>query len=740
MRHFLKRCWLYFSLVFIVCLFFWKVFLRGCVPLPLDFVVGAYFPWLDYKWGYSTGVPVKNPIVSDATSFIFPMQIYSINLIRSGQLPLWNNLILGGVPLLANFQSAPFSLNNFLYFITDSLSAWSLQVILQHVFAAVFVCLLLRSWRVTKLGSFLGGIIFAFSGFNLFWSEWNGHTLAAAYIPLILLFVDRFLKRGKYFDGVGISISLALLIFSGYPQIALYLSFAVALLWLVRIYQQKDWLRKTFFLTVFLILGFGLSAPQILPGWELLTQSQRTLEPHPFSWAFLPWQKIITFLAPDFFGNHATANYWGPQDYSSNIGFIGIVAFVLSLVSLGLLKQKKEVFFGLLLLITSLLLALPTPLSIFLWKSGFLGLNAASAHRSLVLFNLGGAILAGFGWDWLATTRPKKIGRIVSIFLPAIILLGFGIYAYAIREKLIFSQSVFRVASRNLVLPTAVLIISGLVVFFRPKLKPVLIFLAVVELFYFGWKFTPLSPRRIAFPTTPIIDFLTSQEKPYRVVADKVISTNLLMNYGVETLEGYDAVYPAQISKFIATINGNYESLNSIRRYAIIDNYFSRLLDLGNVKYLVIFKKDLAQYLASGKFKVAFEDKSVVVLENLGVLPRSFQVDKWEVERDEKRILERLLDPNFPIGEKIILEEDPGEVAAFYFISDTFFPGWKAYVNGKEAKIYRADFAFRAVPIPAKGAEVRFVYEPKSFLDGIKIGLLSLSLLLLLLAIWKRKL
>jgi len=613
MKDLIKKFWPYFSIAFVVILFFWKFFVKGLIPFPGDFVVGVYYPWLDYKWGYDVGVPVKNPIMADVPSFIYPMQTYAVETLKKGQLPLWNPLILGGVPLLANFQSAPFSPTNSIYFIFDKVTAWGIQVILQHFLAALFAYFLLRHWKVSKLGSVFGGIVYAFSGYNLIWSQWNGHALTASFIPLSLFLVDKWLLESRWYWGLSLSVVILMFFISGYPQTIIYMGVAVSILWLVRVWREKRWFGKTFFLAVFLILGVGLASPQILPGWDLLKNSQRVAELHPYEWAFLPWRKFVTFLAPDFYGNHATGNYWGPQDYTSNTGFVGVVAFSLALFVLHQIRKSKEVLFGVLLVVFALVLAFPTPVSIFLWKSGIFGLNAASAHRSLILWNLAIAILAGFGFD--------KIKNKYLLVTPLIILAGFGIYAFKIHQI---------VGLRNLILPSLVLVSMAFIVFILPKIKYLIIPLAILELFYFSWKFTPFSPRELIFPETPVITFLKSREKPSRVVADRVIPINFLMNYGIETLEGYDAVYPRNISEYIAKINGSFGSFNSIRRYGIIDNYESPLLDSANVKYLVIKAEDVDKYLKNGKFKIAFKDKSVVVLENKNARSEVF-VDNEEI-------------------------------------------------------------------------------------------------------------
>src|SRR3989344_4947534 len=106
-----------------------------------------------------------------------------------------------------------------------------------------------------------------------------------------------------------------------------------------------------------------------------------------------------------------------------------------------------------------------------------------------------------------------------------------------------------------------------------------------LELFRFGWKFTPFSPRHIVFPQTPILDFLMSQEKPVRVTGSNVIPVNMRMPYGLESLEGYDAVYPLRIAQLLAALNGGRSGTDPLGRYGTVDDDTSRLLDLINTKY-----------------------------------------------------------------------------------------------------------------------------------------------------------
>jgi uncharacterized membrane protein YfhO len=72
-----------------------------------------------------------------------------------------------------------------------------------------------------------------------------------------------------------------------------------------------------------------------------------------------------------------------------------------------------------------------------------------------------------------------------------------------------------------------------------------------------------------------------------------------------------------------------------------------------------------------------------------------------------------------------------------FILSDAYYPGWEAYLNGKKVKIYPAFGALRAVLIPKGKHELRFLYRPWTFYLG---GVLTfLSFLFLILAFFKIK-
>ena len=187
--------------------------------------------------------------------------------------------------------------------------------------------------------------------------------------------------------------------------------------------------------------------------------------------------------------------------------------------------------------------------------------------------------------------------------------------------------------------------------------------------------------------------------------------------------------------------------------------------------------KDLEQLDQSmlAKFRRVYADADVVLYENQDYLPRAFLVGSAIVERPGDDILARMAHGDFSPERFVILEEQfdttrlappppagqpvppirfnrpqgtestsgAGSVQllrfdadylrlearasqnALLFLADLIYPGWIAYVDGKETPIYRANYLFRAVYVPAGQHTVEFVYRPRSFRLGVLITLLA---------------
>lgn len=755
----LKVFWPILVIFALVLIFFYPVWLRGLVPIPADITVGLYYPWLDYKWGYEVGVPVKNNLPSDIVSVHLPFRIFAAEQLRQGQLPLWNNLILSGTPLVGNFQSVVFyPLNIFLFFLS-TIDAWTIQIILQPLLAAIFTYLLLRHWGLSKIASLFGGITFAFSGFLLVWLEFNVHGHVTALIPLALFLTDKFLERKKIFWGVFLSITFATQIFAGYPQLTFYTAALVALWAIVRpkvpilLSQRLFNLSKVIF---FVVLGGFLSAVQLVPGTELFLFSQRISEGVAgIETKFLPWEQLITIFAPDYFGNPATGNFWGAGNYTNSVGYTGIISMVLATFAFLEIK-KKEVKLFFLLAFFSIIFALPTPISTALHSGGLLG--ATNVTRLLVFLNLAIAALAAFGLDSLNKLRwDKNILRVT--YLSGVVLLGVGLGTVAARFwissfrtqfldsaealKIIeYWTGVLGVGIRNLILPIGLVFATAiLLILSRWKSLKILttfgfLFLLSFELFRFGHKYLTFTRQDLVFPKTPAIEFLIDKYKaegPFRVLGGDVVPMNMFAPYGLETASGYDALYPASYARFLSEANGGSPE-QPLGRYGDIKRFDSGLLDIGNVRYILALKRDnksnpdptgKPSYLFDlEKFTPVFEDGTVLVLENKDVLPRAFFETNGKVQDADISYLK------YSPQHSILSINAPGN--GVLVVSDQYYPGWKALVDGKEEEIFPRYEVFRGVGLSAGAHTVEFIYDPESFKIGAKISFATAALLVAL--------
>lgn len=187
------------------------------------------------------------------------------------------------------------------------------------------------------------------------------------------------------------------------------------------------------------------------------------------------------------------------------------------------------------------------------------------------------------------------------------------------------------------------------------------------------------------------------------------------------------------------------------------------------------------QLLSSNRYIPRYEDDEVQILENPSRLPRAFLVPtarivkRWEIldlmahgdfdptktvlleteDRMEPRALP-IPDPGVPDpkvveawlqgnpdgtpGTAEIVRHRSTEVQirtnssrnAVLFLSDSYYPGWKALVDGRPSQVYRANYLFRAVLVPEGEHEVQFRFEPDSFALGTDISLFTLWGLLIL--------
>ena len=141
----IKQPWPLLILGLVVAIFFRKFLLLGKLPIPADTTVGMYHPWLEIVWdNLVAGTPFKNFLITDPVRQLYPWRQLAINLLKNGQLPLWNPYTFGGMPLLANFQSAVFYPFNIFFFLLPFNLVWGGLILIQPLLAGIFLYLYLR--------------------------------------------------------------------------------------------------------------------------------------------------------------------------------------------------------------------------------------------------------------------------------------------------------------------------------------------------------------------------------------------------------------------------------------------------------------------------------------------------------------------------------------------------------------------------------------------------------------------
>jgi uncharacterized membrane protein YfhO len=69
----------------------------------------------------------------------------------------------------------------------------------------------------------------------------------------------------------------------------------------------------------------------------------------------------------------------------------------------------------------------------------------------------------------------------------------------------------------------------------------------------------------------------------------------------------------------------------------------------------------------------------------------------------------------------VTLSVDAGQ-PGYLVLSDTYYPGWRATVDGQPEAIWRANYAFRAVYVPAGQHTVQFVFDPAIWKAGLAVS------------------
>ena len=346
--------------------------------------------------------------------------------------------------------------------------------------------------------------------------------------------------------------SMTMSLLAGHPQTSIYVMITVIGYYIYRnIRKIKNITKFTLFLvSCFLFLiPLLLASSQIFPSIQVYSESARNLvDSRSWAKAFLIKPAgLITLIAPDFFGNPVTRNSWSDFSYVEMQGYIGIIGLILAIASLKrptLGSPRPDLFkFFVFLILTSMIVAIDSPISRFLINLKIPIISDSSPGRIMGLIDFSLAVLAAFGLDSLIELiSKKKIKHFNSgIYFIAAIMAGLWLWTF------ISTNPNVLVARRNLIFPSTIFTVFSMAYFMISKISANLraqalflvscsLLLVSLDLFRFHHKFIPFSDVKNWYPEVPVITQLKSSSG--RIFG--TLEANLNLPFRLKSIDGYD--------------------------------------------------------------------------------------------------------------------------------------------------------------------------------------------------------
>ncbi|MFY9551568.1 MAG: hypothetical protein WAU32_10485 [Thermoanaerobaculia bacterium] len=766
------------AFVVLACLPFPKAFVTNRTILPLDHV-GYTIPWAS-----PVATAPYNPYLNDVVTQILPWAKATRLAWKDGEAP-WRNRWNGcSMPLAANSVSAALSPLTFLTLVLPLAQSYTFLAALRLLLAACGTWLWVRELGAPERAALFAATVFALSfSFTPPWLLFP-QSVEIALWPWVLFLFERLLdERGRGRAIAALTLLFVLMMLAGHPETAV-IGFVFAALWFLIRWIAGDLPRPgrvfgaiafsaavavgtTAFLLVpslYAIAGSGRLADARKPYWEPIL----SLAPHAPSWRMLP-----TSLFPHTLGNaivSPTLPVSGASFPENTLGYFGIVGWAAALLFFrpGSRHSVKEwALFGLLVCGWACSVGIWPFAEIISFTPGLRYLFPVRLHS---WEGLAGSALAALELDRLVRdARERGVGITATIAVPA------ALGALAIAVYLGFSADHADVGglgpafqARRLAVTLFVLGMTAiLLALVRRRPGPAILALtalAAAELLYQWRGLFRLSPPEGLFPDSPLVAFLKSQPRPFRVVGKGPAlfpSTNVFA--GVEDIRTHDAIERYDYLEFLDRTAGYvYRYFKSIR------NLDAPALDFLNVRYLVAAPDAEAP---GPRWRLAYSGADGRVFENPAALARAFVPGRVRLVASPVRAEAPLSNANAAFGEAgfreiaanwdwggraWILSETGGEVSggraeisgyvestntaafrarvteepAYVVLSVVQDGGWSASSDtGAKLPVLRANGPFLALRLPAGETRVRLRYRPPGAQAGALFGLTGAALL-----------
>lgn len=776
-------------LVVLTGIIFYQFFFKGLYPFPGNYLIAWFEPWkTDHFINNVISIPHK-AIAEDVFRQTYPFRTLAIDIVKNLQLPLWNPYNGAGMPLLATMNIGFLDPFNIIFFFIPYYLAWSIYIVLQPLLIGISTYIFCRKISLGNKSSVFSAISFMLSGVVITRLIYGMFGLAFALLPFLLFLLESYSQNRKTKLILLLPICIFSLIVSTIPQISSYILFFALLYFIYRITagNQKVKGKEMLFIMLLLLIGIGLSSIQLFPTFELFQNANINKEASQFIFQhyLLPIQHLITILIPNYYGNPSTYNYWGYADYIETAAYVGLIPCFFAF--LGIFKKMSHDkfrirFFLLLTLVTSLLLSISWFPTRWLYSYSIPIVSTGVPSRIFLITTFSIAILSGFGFEFLIRKEiplKKFLVNTLIFFFPVSIIAFLTIFAYISKSPCppgpILNCRIISVRNMGIEITgvsIAVILsyLSLITVSKKRLILPLVIILLICGIgIYNSYKFLPFSDKETFLAKNSLIKIIQERTRDGRVfgLGEANIKTDFATYFRFYDPQYYHPLYIKRYGELVSYANsGKFENIlprsdieiaNSLQsRNNDLEQKRDRLFNLLSIKYL-IFKKNEIKNSSNNIF---WQDKNWIILKNNNSLSHAYFVGNFEVIKNRQQILERMFDPSFNPINSVILEEKPnldeGKLNGsadkieqinytpnsillktnanenkLLVLTDNYYPGWKAYVDNKETKIYRANYTLRTIVIPKGKHDTRFEYKPDSLKTGIIISLSSLIILII---------
>jgi len=683
------------------------------------------------------------PAFRDNLYYFLPQFGACRSAISGGELPLWNPFMGCGHPLMATMQCAvasPLSLPFMVLPYPEALIIFWVTIMLA---ASGGMFALARQAGLGPAGACVAAVLYSCAGPMRSLTEWPPIISGMALLPLALLAFDSLLRNAR---GGVVSAALfgSLQAFAGQPRQAAIAGLA-CLLWALAFRPDKREYRAVAKrIAGALALSLAIAAVQLLPSMELFHYSERRMHgvpPSTVSESFLHIGDLVTLVLARFWGDEHQA--FGPGRLLVPRLYIGWIGLWLA-VSGAVYTKGRAHFFSILAIITGFALALGEPVYGLLFRSATeshtlrymghlvipsfigIGLLAGSAidgfspriknrlflpvlmsaiiTAGLLASPLAGAMLASSGWPENAGSALAD-NRANSIFGAFLLFAGWMVIM-RLRGKPGFRMVIPTLISADLILAFHGYTFKVDREFFSP---PDLLQEPGIR---DGRLFAPASAEQIYPDSSPI-----SMRERYQGRWN-IASPNIPQIFGIRNAHGYEPFrLESQRELFGAWESGSAPAGEAIKaagcRWAVMppghksgNGWIKRRILAGDwCLWEVPNPRALAEIIPAPAVKSSWNLLNRVAVTGSALISnRGWNAMAGNVSA--------------PAGSVLL-------------IRNSWYPGWKAFVNGKRAPIIRAGGVFMAVPVPAGRSAARLDYSPPSFRIGLLASCIGLTIALL---------